>query len=93
VWERVYREWKGKGVEFVGIGLLDDREKGRAFVKRHALTFPNGWDGDGRIARAYGFAYQPYWAAVTRNGALVFARPGPSREDELISTVKSLLAR
>lgn len=93
MWERVYRTWKGKGVEFVGIGLLDDRDKSQAFVDRHKLTFPNGWDGDGKIARAYGFSYQPYWAAVTRDGALVFARHGPSGEDDLTSTIKSLLAR
>ena len=93
MWERVYRTWKHRGVEFVGIGLLDDRERTKAFVDRHKLTFPNGWDGDGRIAQAYGFSYQPYWAAVTRDGTLVFARRGPNGEDELIATIKSLLAR
>jgi len=93
VWERAYREWKGKGVEFVGIGLLDSRDKSKAFVDRHKLTFPNGWDGDGRIAKAYGFSYQPYWAVVAKDGSLRFARHGPSTEDELIATIKSLLAR
>lgn len=93
MWERAYREWKGKGVEFVGIGLLDSRDKSKAFVDRHKLTFPNGWDGDGRIAKAYGFSYQPYWAVVTKDGNLRFARHGPNTEDELIATIKSLLAR
>lgn len=30
VWERTWREWKGKGVRFVGIGLPDSREACRA---------------------------------------------------------------
>ncbi len=93
MWERAYAQWKGKGVEFVGVGLLDSRDKSRGFVERHKLTFPNGWDGDGRIAKAYGFTYQPYWAAVTRDGTLVFARRGPSGEEDLVSVIKTLVAR
>lgn len=90
MWERAYQEWKGKGVEFVGIGLLDSRDKSKAFVDRHKLTFPNGWDGSGNIAKAYGFSYQPYWAVVTKDGILRFAKRGPTGEDDLVSTVKSL---
>ena len=93
MWERAYQGWKGKGVKFVGIGLLDSRDKTKAFVDRHKLTFPNGWDGNGSIAKAYGFSFQPYWAAVAKNGTLLFARHGPNGEDELIATIKSLLAR
>ena len=92
MWERAYRAWKGKGVEFVGIGLLDSRDKSKAFVDRHKLTFPNGWDGNGSIAKAYGFSYQPYWAVVAKSGGLLFARRGPNGEDELTSTIKSLVA-
>ena len=51
----MYEQWKGKGVAFVGVGLLDSKEACRGFVRRYHLTFPNGYDGDGRIARAYGF--------------------------------------
>lgn len=89
----MYGQWKGKGVEFVGVGLLAAKDKSRGFVERHKLTFPNGWDGDGRIAKAYGFIYQPFWAVVTREGILVFARRGPSGEDDLVSVIKTLVAR
>jgi len=87
----VYRAWKARGVEFVGIGLLDTRERTRDFVARHTLTFPNGYDPDGRIARAYGFRYQPYWAVIDRGGRLVRAGFGPRSEDELVSAVRSLV--
>jgi peroxiredoxin len=93
VWERVYKEWKGKGVEFVGIGLLDSKEKTREFVQRHRLTFPNGFDADGRIARSYGFTYQPYWAVVTKDGILQRTGFGPTSEEELVTTIKALTAR
>jgi peroxiredoxin len=90
VWERTYKEWKGRGIEFVGIGLLDSKEKSAEFVRRHSLTFPNGWEGDGRIARAYGFTTQPYWAAISKDGQMVKAGYGPRDEQDLISTIRSL---
>jgi len=91
VWERVHKEWKGKGVEFVGIGLLDSKEASRGFVQRHRLTFPNGYDGDGRIAKSYGFTYQPYWAVIAKDGTLRHTGFGPRSEDELVSAIKSVV--
>ena len=80
-------------MEFVGIGLLDSKEKSLGFVRRHHLTFPNGFDGDGRIARAYGFVYQPWWAVITKDGMLLRAGHGPASEEELAATVRTLVGR
>ncbi len=93
MWERVYRAWQGRGVEFVGVGLRDTREACAAFVRRHGLSFPNGYDGDGRVARAYGFSYQPFWARISREGAWLHAGFGPASESELVAAVRSLTAR
>jgi hypothetical protein len=62
-------------------------------VKRHRLTFPNGYDGDGKIARVYGFTYQPYWAVIARDGTLVRAGYGPSSEEELLAAVHAVTGR
>jgi hypothetical protein len=80
-------------VEFVGIGLLDSKENSLGFVRRHNLTFPNGYDGNGRIARAYGFVYQPWWAVITKDGMLLRAGRGPASEEELASTIRTLVGR
>ena len=80
-------------MEFVGIGLLDSKEKSLGFVQRHRLTFPNGYDGNGRIAKAYGFVYQPWWAVITKNGLLLRAGRGPASEEELAATVRTLVGR
>lgn len=90
MWERTYKAWKGRGVEFVGVGMLAGKEQSRGFVQRHGLTFPNGWDGQGQIARAYGFTYQPYWAAINKDGVLVRSGFGPRNENELVTTLRSL---
>jgi peroxiredoxin len=93
VWERTYKEWKGRGVEFVGIGLLDSKERSADFVRRHGLTFPNGFDPDGRIARAYGFNYQPHWAVVDRTGMLVRSGFGPRDGQDLVAAVRAVVGR
>lgn len=80
-------------MEFVGIGLLDSRERSAAFVQRHDLTFPNGYDGDGKIAKLYGFTYQPYWAQVSKEGLLLSAGFGPSSEAELVAALRLLTGR
>ena len=49
-------------------------------------------DLKGTAVMAYGFVYQPYWAAIARDGSLVRASRGPSGEEELVSTIKTVTA-
>jgi len=93
VWERTAKAWKDRGVRFVGIGLQASREECVEFVRRHGLTFPNGYDGAGRVARLYGFRYQPHWAVIAKGGALIKAGFGPTGEEELVSTLRQLSGR
>jgi peroxiredoxin len=72
---------------------LDNREACQAFVRRYHLSFPNGYDGNGTVARLYGFTYQPYWAVIGRDGQLLKTSYGPRSEDELVSTIKELASR
>lgn len=62
-------------------------------MRRYHLTFPNGYDGDGQIAKLYGFAYQPYWAVISKDGTLLRAGFGPADQEELVSTIRSLVGR
>jgi peroxiredoxin len=89
----VYGEWKQSGVKFIGIGLLDTKEACVAFVRRYHLSFPNAYDGDGAVAKQYGFTYQPYWAVIDKDGQLLKAGFGPANEDELVATIKTLTGR
>lgn len=87
----MWQGWKKQsGVKIVGIGLLDTREAAQAFVRRHHLTFPNGYDGGRKIARLYGFTYQPYWAVIDKAGRLLRTGYGPASEQELASTIRQL---
>lgn len=93
MWERVNERWKTSGVVLIGIGLLDKKDACEAFVKRHHLTFPNGYDKDGTVAKQYGFTYQPYWAVIDKEGRVLQAGYGPRGEDELVSTIKRLTGK
>jgi len=92
-WEREYREWKGKGIALVGIGLLDNRAAVERFVRQYRLTFPTGYDADGRIAKAYGFTVQPFWAWIAPDGTLVRAAYGPADGAELDAAFRTLSGR
>lgn len=89
----MYEQSKQTGAKVIGIGLQDSRQACQTFVQRHRLTFPNGYDGDGKVARLYGFTYQPYWAVIARDGKLLRAGYGPANEGELASTIKALVGR
>jgi peroxiredoxin len=85
----VYGQWKQSGVKLVGIGLLDKKEAVQAFVQRHHLSFPNGYDQGGKVAKLYGFTYQPYWAVIAKDGTLL--RSGfLANEGDLAAMVKTL---
>lgn len=90
MWERVSQSSKASGVALIGIGLLDNKDACQAFVKRHHLTFPNGYDKDGTVAKHYGFTYQPFWAVIDKEGTLLRTGYGPRGEDELASAIKQL---
>jgi len=92
-WERAYQRWQGKGVEIVGFGLLDSKPAVEAFVQRYHLTFPNGYDDNGRIAQSYGFTVQPFWAVISKDGTLLRAEYGPSSEQALEATIETLAHR
>ncbi len=89
----MYKRWKASGVIFVGIGLQDKKEAAQAFVQRHHLSFPNGYDRDGTVAKRYGFTYQPYWAVIDKEGKLLKTGYGPAGEDDLVATIKRLTGK
>jgi peroxiredoxin len=89
----VYQRWKERGVKFVGVGLLDKPDACRAFVQRYHLSFPNGYDGDGKVAKLYGFTYQPYWAVIDKDGQLLTTGSGPANEEALVAAIKTVTGR
>jgi peroxiredoxin len=50
----VYRAYKAKGVDFVGIDFKDQRGKAESFVKDNDISFPIVYDQQGKTALQMG---------------------------------------
>ena len=69
--EKVWREYRDKGVSFVGINLKDSQANARSFLEEFDITYPNGPDPYGRISRAYRVYGLPETFVIAREGRIV----------------------
>jgi thiol-disulfide isomerase/thioredoxin len=51
--EQVYRENKGKGVEFAGVDIKDDAEPAKAFARTFKIGYPSIVDQSGQVTLAF----------------------------------------
>ena len=89
--ERVYKKFKDKGVQFVGIFVKDKDFEVQKFVKTHGLTFPVGLDDEMKIANAYKFVGTPFTVIVSKAGEVTDRRTGPQSEKALRDKIEKLL--
>ena len=70
--EEVWQQYKGQGVEFIGIQLLglDTEEEGKQFVQEIGVTYPIAADRDGSITKAYEVAGFPSTYVIDSEGRL-----------------------
>ena len=76
--ERLYREFKGKGLEIVAVNIKDKREDALAFVKKNKLSFPVAMDPEGEIGLLYGAYVTPTVYLIDRNGIVLARMWGPA---------------
>ena len=74
---KVYLEFEGQPVEFVGIDLWDNRGDAELYLQQVGLTYPNGFDANGAIAIDYGVRGIPEKYFIDRDGVLVKKLSGP----------------
>jgi thiol-disulfide isomerase/thioredoxin len=90
--ERVYREYRDKGVVVVGV----DQEPGdealvRGFLSSHDITFPIAMD-PGSIARDYGVYTFPTSFLIGKDGVIRDVHHGVAVESDLRKEIEALLA-
>jgi peroxiredoxin len=90
--ERNYRKYRRRGVEFVAVQLQDDAQDARKFLKAHRASYPAGLDPDLRIADRFGVTQPPYMVVISKKGEIVSRRAGPMSEAELAKLLDRLLA-
>ena len=90
---RVYAEYLGQPVEFVGIDVWDNIGDAEVFLQQKGQVYPVGYDADGSIAINYGVRGIPEKYFIDRDGVLVKKLSGPLTEATLRETINELLAR
>ena len=68
--EAGWREYRERGVVFVGVNIQDTEPKAREFLRLFNHTFPNGPDPKGQVAVDYGVYGVPETFFVDRQGMI-----------------------
>ena len=76
--ERLYREFKAKGLEIVGINIKDKRDEALALVRKNQLTYPVLMDPEGEIGLLYGAFSTPTVYLIDRKGMVLARMWGPA---------------
>lgn len=69
--ERLYQEFRGKGLEIVAVNFMESREQVRAFAEEQKLTYPMLLDGKAEIAEQYGVMRLPETVLIGREGEVI----------------------
>ena len=87
----MYRAFKNKDVQFVGIFVRDRESEVQKFVKTHGLSFPVGLDDGMKIANSYKFIGTPFTVLVSKESEISDRRTGPQSEKALREKIEKLL--
>ncbi len=90
--EQAWRDYKDKGVQFVGIDYLDQAPLNQQYLDRYEITYPNAPDIQGRVYQAYGVQGLPETFVIDQNGAVRKVFIGAATRDDLAFEIDKLLA-
>jgi peroxiredoxin len=76
--ERLYKEFKGKGLEILAVNVKEQRPTAVAFYKKLQLTYPVVLDPDGEVGLLYGAFGLPVTYLIDRKGILLARLWGPA---------------
>ncbi len=89
---QVYREYRDRDVEFIGVAIWDDPGAVGDHVREFDVPYHNALDGKGEIAIDYGVAGIPEKFFIDREGKLVRSFVGPMDAGSLREVLDELLA-
>lgn len=69
--ERLYGEFRGKGLEVVAVNFMESGEQVRAFAGEQKLTYPMLLDKEAEIAGRYGVMRLPVSVLIGRKGEVI----------------------
>lgn len=93
VLEKAWRQYKDRGVVFVGVDYVDTETEARAYLQEFDITYPNGPDIGTETSRKYHIQGVPETYFVGRDGMLYGNHIGPIDERTLSAKLDDLLKK
>jgi cytochrome c biogenesis protein CcmG/thiol:disulfide interchange protein DsbE len=91
--EQAWRDYRGRGVWFIGVDYLDIDTEGLAYMERFNITYPNGPDIGSRIYQDYRSTGVPETFFIDKEGMIRHVQIGPIvSQAELYGLIDQLLA-
>ena len=82
--DRLYKTYRGQGLEIIGVSLDQDADAARAFLRDRPVSFRNLHDDGKKIADQYGLPAMPSSYLIDRSGTIRHVHAGFRAGDEEI---------
>jgi thiol-disulfide isomerase/thioredoxin len=89
--ERLWREYRDRGVQFIGVDFEDDRAAGLEYLREFDVTYPSVSDPTGILSFRFGMLAPPTTFIVDREGQLRYHLLGAQAEATLRRYIEELL--
>lgn len=90
--EKIWREYRSKGVVFLGIDVRDVTSDATGFIERHKLTYPSLRDGGGdRTEEGFQTSGVPENYLVDRDGNIAWSLKGPLYTEPYLTQFRRVL--
>ncbi len=92
--EAAWRQYKDKGIVFVGVDYLDQDPAAKRYLEKFDITFPNGPDLASRISKRYTIRGVPETFFIDPQGKIVGCRKiGPLTVEELDQRISEIMPK
>lgn len=91
--EKVWQHYRpSEDVAFIGVDYVDTETDALEYLKKHAITYPNGADLGTRISQLFRIRGVPETYILDPAGVLIYYKIGPfTSSDEIINVIDPLL--
>lgn len=89
--ERTWREYKNRGLIFLGVNIQDRKEDALNYIREFDITYPNGPDPTGEISIDYGVSGLPVTFFISGKGEVVRRWVGAIEKSVLISSIEEIM--
>lgn len=90
--QSAWKDYRSRGVQFVGVDELDDRFAAQGFVREFAITYPSVFDPSGSLADDYAFLGLPATYVIDQGGTIRYRFQGFLDGKTLRSSLDQVLA-